>query len=335
MRQLRPDRRIATVALACSLIAASAPAFAQIKTTVGKIIGGSSLHIPTYVAMSRGMYKAEGLDATFVTLGGRPLVTAGMTGSIDFVPIPSGAATAALSGAEIRYVVGESLRSHWFIVSRAGIAKPEDLKSKTVAYGRAGSADYDEGAAVMLRAFKMEAGKDYKVISFAGEPERVAALVNASVEAALVSVAQVPQAVNAGMKVLVRVSDHIERAGGTLWTMKAFADKNPETVQKFIRAIAKATIYYRENKAGSVPVLVEHFGISEKDAGTVWDETYNTFSPALPKEAFREIFESRRISMIDEKQWSKDKPLPDPEQWLLRDVLEKTLKDMGYQEMKK
>src|SRR5262249_39731780 len=147
----------------------------------------------------------------------------------------------------IRYVVGEALRAHWFIVSRPGIAKPEDLKGKTVAYGRAGSADYDEGQAVMQRAFKMEVGKDYKVISFAGEPERVAALVNGSVEAALVSVAQVPIAVSAGMKVLVRVSDHIERAGGTLWTMKAFADKNPDVLPKFIRAIAKAAIYYRDN----------------------------------------------------------------------------------------
>ena len=37
-------------------------------------------------------------------------------GSVDFVPIPSGGAQAALSGAEIRYVVGESLKSQWLIV---------------------------------------------------------------------------------------------------------------------------------------------------------------------------------------------------------------------------
>ena len=104
---------------------------------------------------SRASIKAEGLDASFITLGGRALVTAGLTGSIDFIPIPSGGAQAALSGAPIRYVVGESLKSHWLIISRPDIAKPEDLRGKTLAYGRAGSADYDEGAAVMLRVFKM------------------------------------------------------------------------------------------------------------------------------------------------------------------------------------
>ena len=79
---------------------------AQTKITVGKIISGSGFHIPSYVAMDQGFYKAEGLDASFVTLPGRALVTAGLTGSIDFIPIPSGGSQAALSGAEIRYVVG-------------------------------------------------------------------------------------------------------------------------------------------------------------------------------------------------------------------------------------
>ena len=120
--------------------------------------------------MDQGFFKAEGLDASFVTLQGRALVTAGLSGSIDFIPIPSGGSQAALSGAEIRYVVGQSLKSQWLIAARPNINKPEDLKGKTVGYGRVGSADYDEGAAVMLRAFKMEVGKDYKVISFQGEP---------------------------------------------------------------------------------------------------------------------------------------------------------------------
>ena len=79
---------------------------AQTKITVGKITSGSGFHIPSYVAMDQGFYKAEGLDASFITLPGRALVTAGLTGSIDFIPIPSGGSQAALSGAEIRYVVG-------------------------------------------------------------------------------------------------------------------------------------------------------------------------------------------------------------------------------------
>ena len=98
----------ATVMLA--LPAMVAVAEAQTKITIGKVLSGNGFHIPSYVAMDQGYYKAEGLDASFVSLTGRALVTAALSGSIDFVPIPSGGAQAALSGAEIRYVVGQSLR---------------------------------------------------------------------------------------------------------------------------------------------------------------------------------------------------------------------------------
>lgn len=327
---MRTVRSLILIAAAAALAAASGPAGAQ-TVKIGKVLSGNGFHIPSYVAMDQGFYKAEGLDASFTMLTGRALVTAALAGSVDLIPIPSGGAQAALSGAEIRYVVGESLKSQWVIVSRPDIGKPEDLKGKTVGYGRVGAADYDEGAAVMLRAFKMAVGKDYKVISFQGETERVAALINGDIQAALISVPHVPKAVNAGMKVLVRTGDHIQRAGGTFWTRKEFADKNPETMKKFIRAIAKAVMHYRENKAESVKTLKSHLGVAtDKDAEIIWEETRHTFGAELPPDKFRDLFESRRQSMISAKQWPADKPLPDPEQFLLRELLDSTLKEMKY-----
>jgi len=50
----------------------------------------------------------------------------------------------------------------------------------------------------------------------------------------------------------------------------------------------------------------------------------------LPAEQFREIFESRRVDMIAAKQWEPDKPLPDPEKFLTRALLDSTLKEMSY-----
>jgi ABC-type nitrate/sulfonate/bicarbonate transport system substrate-binding protein len=318
----------AAVALAAALPFA---AQAQTKVSIGKVLSGNGFHIPTYVAMDRGFYKEEGLDARFVSLTGGALVKAALTGAVDFIPIPSGGAQAALSGADIRYVVGESLKSQWLIAARPEINKPEELKGKIIGYGRVGAADYDEGAAVMLRAFKMQVGKDYKVISFQGETERIAALINGDIQGALISVPHAPKALNAGMKILVRTGDYIQRAGGSIWARKAYIDQNPEVPAKLIRAIAKAVMFYRTDKAGSIPILKNHLGIdNDKDAGIVWDQTYNTFGAELPKELFHEIFESRRQTMIAAKQWTTDKPLPDPEQWLMRAVLEKTLKDMKY-----
>jgi len=325
-------RSLVSLAAAAALSLFLAPATdAQNQVTIGKIVAGSGFHIPSYVAMDKGFFKSEGLDARFVVLGGKALVTAGLAGNIDFVPIPSGGAQAALSGADIRYVVGESLKSQWVIVVRNDINKPEDLKGKTLGYGRAGSADYDEGETVLNRFFHMNVGKDYKVISFQGEAERVAALINGDIQGALVSVPNVPRALDAGMKVLLRTGDYLPRAGGTIWTRKAYVDQHPDTVKKVIRAIAKGVTYFRDDKAGSIPVLKEHFGIqSDKEAGVIWVQLHNTFGAEVPKDLFQEILESRRQTMIAANQWPKDKPLPDPEQFLTRSLLDTTLKDMGY-----
>ena len=62
----------------------------------------------------------------------------------------------------------------------------------------------------------------------------------------------------------------------------------------------------------------------------IWDELHNTFAAEMPADLFREIFESRRLDMIAAKQWPADKPLPDPEQFLARALLESTLKEMNY-----
>jgi len=260
MRMLRlAAASIAALVLALALSLA-APHAESNKIRVGKAVGGSGFHIPSYIAMDKGFYAAEGLDAQWVVLQARALVTAGLSGNVDFVPIPSGGAQAALSGAAITYVVGE-FKSQWTIVVPPSIDKVESLKGKTLGYGRPGSADYDEGTLVLARFFHMEAGRDYKVISFQGEADRVGALVNGDIQGALISVPHAARAVAAGMKVLLRTGDYVARAGGTIWAPKAYVDGNPETVKKFIRAIARAVMYFRNDKAGSLATLKEHLSI--------------------------------------------------------------------------
>jgi ABC-type nitrate/sulfonate/bicarbonate transport system substrate-binding protein len=148
----------ATVALALPL---AVSANAQTKVTIGKVIGGDGFHVPTYVALDEGFFKAEGLDASLIELQASSQVTAVLSGNLDCAPIPSGGSQAALSGAKIMYIVGESLKSQWTITTRKEINKPEDLEGKTLGYGRAGGADYDEAQAVLHRFYHMDVGKDF------------------------------------------------------------------------------------------------------------------------------------------------------------------------------
>ena len=168
MRMLRLPFIAAAATIAFALLP-SVGADAQTKVTIGKVVGGDGFHVPTYVALDEGFFKQEGLDVTLMELQANAQVTAVLSGNLDCAPIPSGGAQAALSGAKIMYIVGESLKSQWTLTTLKDVNKPEDLKGKTIGLGRPGGADYDEVQAVLHRFFHMDAGKDYKVISFQGE----------------------------------------------------------------------------------------------------------------------------------------------------------------------
>jgi hypothetical protein len=92
-------------------------------------------------------------------------------------------------------------------------------------------------------------------------------------------------------------------------------------------------MYFRTNKEGSIQVMKHHISSikSDKDAGLIWDQLHEAFGAEVPKDLFREILESRRQTMIAARQWPADKPLPDPESFLARNLLETTLKEMNYQ----
>src|SRR5580693_344594 len=137
------QRLLALIVSAALTLPFAATANAQ-HVTIGKVIGGDGFHLPSYVAMDKGFFKAEGLDASLVELDPKIQVTAVLSGNLDCAPIPSGGAQAALSGAKITYIVGQSLKSQWTITTRQDINRPEDLKGLTLGYGRPGSSDHDE-----------------------------------------------------------------------------------------------------------------------------------------------------------------------------------------------
>jgi NitT/TauT family transport system substrate-binding protein len=337
MRKTRRDRLSATARAAAfagvALLAiGGGHAFAQAtKITVGRTTGASGFHLPSYVAMDAGIFKKEGLDASFVAMTGKALVTAGIGGAIDFVPIPGGGSQASLKGAPLRYVVGQSLISQWAIVTPKTYTSVEQLKGKTCGSGRPGSADYDEGEIVLSKDFHMQVGKDYKVISFQGEPERIAALINGDIQCALVSFPHAAKAQLAGYKILLKTGEYLPRIGGTFWVTEKYLGAHKDTVQKFIRSIALAIQYIQDNKDGTAKVIQKYFGVKDpKEAAFIYDNLHNAYGPDIPDALFEDVFKSRMMAMQAKGLWPKDKKLPDVEKFVARGLLTDTLRGMGY-----
>ena len=331
---MRPCRFLSSaifVALLAVLVAPAVLAAEPTKITVGAVAGFSSEHFPTYVAIERGFFKKEGLDAKLVALNGGALKTAGLAGQVDFIPLPTAAALAALHGAPVQFVVGESRSSQWALVAGKKIAKPEDLKGLTIAYGQPGTASYDEGERVLSQFFHMSPGKDYKVISFQRIPDEVAALANGTVQAALLTTADAVRAEKDGYKDVLNTGTYLPRLGGEIWTLRPFVEQHPDAVKAFIRAMAEAIMYIRDNKQGTMPIFKTYLGIDDaQEQSRLWDLIHDGYDAALPPKLFRDMFEARRRDMISMGQWPKDKPLPDVESFVARKLLADSLEKVHY-----
>jgi NitT/TauT family transport system substrate-binding protein len=322
--------RVITFAVLITLgfVAQISTAAAQMaKIKVGRTIGGSGFHIPSYVAVDKGFFKGEGLDAEFIATSAGVLVRAAIAKEIDFVPIPGGGSEAMLKGAPLVFIVGESLVSQWTITTTPDIKRVEDLKGKTVGLERPGQAAYTEAVVVLGKFFKMEPGKDYKIIIFNAETDRVAALINGSIQAAILSFPHAARAEKAGMKILVKTGDYIPRLGGTFITHRDIVKEKRDVTKRFIRAIAKANDYVKNNKQGTIEVIQKYFEI--KDAGLaegIYKQVSNAYGPEIPHDLLMELFQSRTTPELG---WPAGKPLPDIEQFVARDLLNETLKEMG------
>jgi NitT/TauT family transport system substrate-binding protein len=297
------------------------------KIKVGRTIGGSGFHIPSYVAVDKGFFKGEGLDAEFITTTAGVLVRAAIAKEIEFVPIPGGGSEAMLKGAPLVFIVGESLISQWTITTTPDIKKVEDLKGKTVGLERPGQAAYTEAVVVLGKFFKMNPGKDYKVITFNAETDRVAALINKSIQAAILSFPHAARAEKAGMKVLVKTGDYIPRLGGTFITHRDVIKEKRDVTKRFIRAMVKANDYVKNNKQGTLEVIQKYFEIQDAAlAEGIYKQVSNAFGPEIPHDLLMDLFQSRTTPELG---WPAGKPLPDIEQFVARDLLNEVLKEMG------
>jgi NitT/TauT family transport system substrate-binding protein len=317
---------VATLAIAVIMLCADKPSSAQ-SIKIGKTIGGSGFHIPSYIAVDKGMLKAEGLNADFISTTAGVLVRAAIAKEIEFVPIPGGGSEAMLKGAPLAFIVGESLVSQWTIVTQPEFKQVEELKGKTIGLERPGQAAYTEAVVVLGKFFKMEPGKDYKVITFNAETDRVAALINKSIHAAILSFPHAARAEKAGLKILVKTGDYIPRLGGTFITHRDFLKEKRDVTKRFIRAMVKANDYVKANKQGTIDVIQKYFEI--KDAALaegIYKQVATAYGPEIPHDLLLELFQSRTTPELG---WPAGKPLPDIEQFVARDLLNEVLKEMG------
>ena len=261
------------------VILEAAPTSAQsLKSVVFAVSSTDVSASPIFVAEDLGYLRAEGIDSKIVVIRSDIAMKGLVTGDVDFASSISSVVKAAAIGAPVKTLINFFNGSFFYLVTKPGIANMEQLKGKTVAISRYGSAtDFDARAA--FRHFNLDPSKDVKILAVGGGPTRIAALVSGHVDATILNNIEKIPAERAGMKALLFTGQYLRQPVGGLGAgVERIADRREE-IRKSIRALYRALIVMKADRNRVKGVFAKRLDVKPENFDAIYDDAMRVFLP--------------------------------------------------------
>lgn len=243
---------------------------------------------PVFVAREEGFFEEQGLNVELFTPGGPKGFQALQAGDCDFANLSmEPALVAAEKGMETTFFASVVKSRSYGLVTSGDITDISQLKGKVVYGTNAGSGPYVFVCDV-LRQAGLDPEKDVTFVNV-DQNSALIALEEGEIDATFIEMYMESETEGKDMNILVdtRKEEDCEKYLGNadfpvegVCTTKAYAQENPETVQKFVNALEKAyqwmDSHTDEEIAESILPIFE--GI-DQDRLTAWMESLRgTFS---------------------------------------------------------
>jgi NitT/TauT family transport system substrate-binding protein len=254
--------------------------------------------LPSGVALKKGFFKDEGLDAEIIRMSVPNIITALVTGDIGYTLLFGSVVRGALRGMPMRALASLLDGSTHALVARPEYKSGKELKGKTVGIGNFGGTD-DVAGRMMLKSFGLDTEKDLKFIALGPDRARLAALKEGLVDVAVIAPPGDALGGQMGFNVLLRAYDVFSfpfiGVGANVKTI----DEKPEEVKKVVKALLRANRFIREDKEGAVRVLMDWGKVGRDQAAASYDSTRKVFSPDgnIPQEGLRMVVEQAKAEL--------------------------------------
>ena len=290
------------------LVLVSATARAQDKVRIGlSSISATSGSI--WVAEEKGLFKKHGLDAEVIIIGGGAsrVVSSLIAGEIQF-SVGGGDAVirAGLRGADGVLAASPMKTGLQRMMVRPEIKTPADLKGKTIAVTRFGSASHWV-LQLFLRKWGMRT-EDIKMLQLGSSPAMFASLEKGGVDGAVFTIPTFFLAEERGYRILADpVEMEIYYLQNSVDTTRSYLKRNRDQALRVVKVLCEGLAYFQKNKKESIEVLQKKLRIQsaqERDVKylelsyqLLADKFYNRVPYANPKaiETGIERFESLQV----------------------------------------
>jgi ABC-type nitrate/sulfonate/bicarbonate transport system substrate-binding protein len=223
-------------------------------------------------AKEKGYYRDEGLDVDLVVMRDTLGISALIGGNAEFASMSGAGLTAILGGMPLRFAYTSFFRPMFWLYAKPEFQDIKALKGKRIGVTGLGSGP-DNLLRETLKRYGLEGGRDVTILAL-GLPSTVATALRAgTVDAGTISPPFNFAVKDAGFRELVSYlkEDFVELQGSILVNDKLFQSE-PALVEKFVRGTTKGLRYARENKAGTIPILLRYMKLKEDLAGQYYDQ---------------------------------------------------------------
>jgi ABC-type nitrate/sulfonate/bicarbonate transport system substrate-binding protein len=270
--------------LGSTLLFSAGVANAQKKYTSAYISDSPSSSVPFWVAKDGGFFKKQGLDLDLIFINGSTRgIQSLIAGDLNFTgAVGTSAINGRLAGGDI-FIINSLVNTlPYYIVGKPTIESPEELRGKAAATHIPGtSADFALRLGLRKFAIPYEA---IKAVMVGGSPQRIAAVLNGQVDFTVVTEPGKIKAENAGLKVIMDMAKlDIPFQFTCSVTTGQMLREHPDKVMAFVKAMAEAVHYYKNNKEPVIKIMQKYTRGQER---SILEGAYAAYDEMLVEDTY-------------------------------------------------
>ncbi|HEV8341947.1 MAG TPA: ABC transporter substrate-binding protein [Candidatus Binatia bacterium] len=223
-----------------------------------------------------GVFKKYGLDIEYIALDSGTLGMQTLLANEIQVLFTTGAlpVTSNLQGGDVTIIAGGINFFPFKLIVRPEIKAPEDLKGKTVAISRFGSAS-DFAAVAALEKLGVNP-KQTTMMQLGGNPSRLAGLAGGSVQATVFSEPYASVAVKKfGMREILDLADSgIPFPQNCFMVRRSYLEQNRSKVVNFMKGVIEGLYALKKEKAATIKVIKKYLRIDDDEMAAIGYDYY-------------------------------------------------------------
>lgn len=237
---------------------------------------GTAINAIVPGAYHQGVFKKYGLDVEYIALDSGTLGMQTLLANEIQVLFTTGAlpVTSNLQGGDVTIIAGGINFFPFKLIVRPEIKSPADLRGKSVAISRFGSAS-DFAVVAALEKLGVNP-KQATLLQLGGNPSRLAALAGGSVQATVFSEPYASMAVKKfGMREVLDLADSgIPFPQNCFMVRRSYLEQNRGKIVNFMKGVIEGLYVLKKEKGAAIQVIKRYLRIDEDEMAAIGYDYY-------------------------------------------------------------